>query len=92
MALGKHQLCLLATMASPFSLLVVGDKLSASLASKGLLEPRGRKDLSEGFLGITPTGLRSLADALERGDVEQFFAPEFTRDRVRIYMSGRLRK
>ena len=90
--LGKHQLCLLATMGSPFSLLVVGDRLSASLVARGDMEPRHRKGLADGFLGITPTGLRILADAMERGELEQFFAPEFTRDRPRIYISGRAPK
>lgn len=91
--LGKHQLCLLATLASPFMLLVVSDKLSRSLVQRGLLEPRrppikGDKD-DGGFFGITPAGLRALADALERGNVEQFFDEKFERDRVRLYMSGR---
>lgn len=91
-AFGRHQLCLLASMGSPFSLLVVGDRLAASLVARGLLEPRNRKGLADGFLGVTPKGLRDLADALEAGQLEQFFAPEFTRDRPRIYITGRARK
>lgn len=85
--LGKNQLCLLATMASPFSLLIVGDKLSATLVSKGLLEPRHHSGKG-GFLGITPRGLYALGDAMTRGDIEQFFDPKFQRDRARIYISG----
>ena len=93
--LGKHQLALLATMGSPFMLLVVSDKLSRSLVHRGLLEPRRpprRSDKDDGgFFGITPAGLRALADALEGGDLEQFYDEQFERDRVRLYMSGRKR-
>lgn len=87
MRLGKHQLCLLATMASPFSLLVVKDKIAASLAEKGLIAPHSKA--GDSFFGITPAGLRVLADAIERGEVDQFFDPKFERDRVRMHMSAK---
>lgn len=85
MKLGRHQLCLLATMGSPFSLLVIRDKVSRSIESRGLLAPR----LNDGLFGITPSGLRTLADALESGELEPFFDGRYReRDKVRIYMSG----
>lgn len=98
--LGKHQLSLLATMASPFSLLVVGDKVAGSLEKRGLLETRAPKHVSDevkgkhpkGFLSITPAGLRAVAAALEAGELEQFYDPKFQRDRVRIYISGEATK
>ncbi len=75
-----------ATMGSPFHTLVVGDKVSRSLAKRGLLEPVGDPETKDaGFFTITPAGLRVLADALECGKVEQFFDPRFRRDRVRLY-------
>ena len=92
MRLGKHQLCLLATMASPFSLLIVPDKVALSLHKRGLLASRSQRFASgeeKDCLSVTPTGLRALADALERGDIEQFFDPKFTRDQVRLYLDGR---
>lgn len=75
MALGKRQLKLLAGMGSPFSWLIVGDRLSDSLAKRGLLKPRS--DGSYSFFRITPAGLRTLADALERGELEQFVDKRF---------------
>jgi hypothetical protein len=84
--LGRHQLCLLATMGSPFSLLVIRDKVSQSIESRGLLAP-SRKD---GLFGITPQGLRTLADALERGELEPFFDGRFReRDMTRLYINGK---
>ena len=87
--LGKHQLCLLATMASPFNILIVPDPIAKGLIKRGLLEerPHPRKK-GEGCFATTPLGLRVLADALERGDLEQFFDQKFERDRVRIYLDG----
>lgn len=85
MKLGKHQLCLLATMASPFSLLIVGDKISRSLVKRGLLAPHFAK--SDGFHGVTPSGLRAVAEAMERGDLEQFMDPKYRRDQARLYWS-----
>ena len=88
--LGKHQLCLLASMASPFSLVVVGDGISRSLVKRGLLgvhwNPRKDRD---GFLGITPAGLRTLADQMQAGKLEQFLDPKYERDRARLYISAR---
>ncbi len=75
-------------MGSPFHALVVADKVSRSLARRGLLEPVGNPEAKDaGFFTITPTGLRMLADALERGKVEQFFDPRFRRDRARLYVN-----
>jgi len=89
--LGKHQLCLLATMASPFSLLVVGDRISRSLVRRGLLGQHfAKKD--DAFIGITPAGLRALADEMEAGRLEPFLEPEFQRDQVRIYLNIRKTK
>lgn len=91
MRLGKHQLNLLATMASPFSALIVKDRVAVSLAKRGLLAPHfaGKKGVGSGpaatnrdsFFGITPAGLRALADAYEAGQLEQFLDPKFQRDR-----------
>lgn len=68
MRLGKLQIKLLAGLGSPFTLLVVGDALSASLVKRGLLvATRG-----DSLFRITPAGLRELADVLDRGDLEQF--------------------
>ncbi len=85
MRLGKHQLCLLASMASPFSALVVGDKVSRSLVDKGLLAPHFSD--KDAWHGITAKGLRELADQFEAGNLNQFLAPDFQRDKVRLYMS-----
>lgn len=89
MALGKNQLCLLATMASPFSLLVVDDALGKSLVKRGYLAPHFHPKKTGGFLAITPTGLRALAVALEKGEIEQFFDPRYLRDRARIYIDAK---
>jgi hypothetical protein len=87
--LGRNQLCLLATIGSPFSLLILRDKVSRSVEERGLVEPRK----NDGLFGITPAGLRTLADALERGDLEPFFDGRFQdRDRVRLYLSGKAAK
>lgn len=78
--LGKHQLRLLLQLGSPGMRLVVGDRLSRSLERRGLLRATGGpvktddgRDLPPGLFQITPAGLRALADALERGQLEQFF-------------------
>lgn len=91
MRLGKHQLCLLATTASPFNALIVKDGVAASLAKRALLAPHfaGKKGVDSGddsFFGITPAGLRALADAYEAGQLEQFLDPKFQRDRTRLYI------
>lgn len=88
-ALGKHQLCLLATMASPFSLLVVDDALGTSLVKRGYLAPHFHPTKTCGFLAITPTGLRALAVALEKGEIEQFYDSRYLRDRARIYIDAK---
>ena len=61
--LGKHQTRLLAGLGSPTLRLVVADKLSDSLERHGLL----KSDHQGGFVGITPAGLRRLADEMEAG-------------------------
>jgi hypothetical protein len=72
--LGKLQLERLLALASPSMLLVVGDDLSDSLIKRGLLKPRLRRR-PEAFHGITPAGLRVLADAYEAGQLKQFMKP-----------------
>lgn len=68
--LGKRQLEALMRLASPGVAIVVPDKVDRSLERRGYLKPlTGRSD---GFLRITPAGLRALADAFERGELEQF--------------------
>ncbi len=72
--LGKLQLERLLGLASPSMLLVVGDKLSASLVKRGLLKPRFR-ERPDAWHGITPAGMRALADAYEAGHLKQFMKP-----------------
>ena len=73
--LGKHQLQRLMGLASPGSLLIVaGDELSKSLAARGLTAPK-LKNKPDAWHGITPKGLRALADAMEAGQLEQFMRP-----------------
>ena len=71
--LGKNQLQRLMGMASPSSLLVVGDDLvSRSLVKRGLVKPK-LPDSPDAWLQITPAGMRALADAYEAGQLDQFF-------------------
>lgn len=71
--LGKNQLQRLMGLGSPGCLLVVAsDKVSKSLVARGLTKPRFA-DSPDAWHGITPAGLRALADALEAGDCEPFF-------------------
>lgn len=79
--LGKLQLERLLGLASPSMLLIVGDKLSESLVKRGLLKPRFR-DRPHAWHGITPAGMRALADAYEAGHLKQFMKP-FPRKRKR---------
>jgi hypothetical protein len=72
--LGKLQLERLLGLASPGMLLVVGDKISASLVKRGLLRPRLKKRPNS-WHGITPAGMRALADAYEAGQLKQFMKP-----------------
>lgn len=75
MHLGKNQLERLMGLASPGCLLIVGnDKVSRSLVKRGLLWPKDDNDRFA-WLGITPAGLRALADALEAGELQQFMKP-----------------
>ena len=76
--LGKLQLEFLVGLSSPTCLLVVGNAVSASLVKRGLLRPHF-PDKPEAWHRITPSGLRTLADALEAGHLDQFmtkFPPE----------------
>lgn len=71
--LGKNQLERLLGLATPYSLLVVGDgPVIASLVKRGLLKPKKVAD-PMAFLQITPAGMRALADAFEAGQLDQFF-------------------
>jgi hypothetical protein len=71
--LGKNQLERLCGLASPSSLMIVGDGVTLSLAKRGLLAPK-KLDDPNAWLQITPAGLRVLADAFEAGLLEQFFS------------------
>lgn len=62
MKLGKEQLRLLCGCASPYSALVLPDKVSRSLVKRGLF-----RENTGGSSCITPAGLRALADAMENG-------------------------
>jgi hypothetical protein len=74
MKLGKNQLHRLLGLASPGMMLVVGgDRVSNSLVKRGLIGPR--TDDPNAFLGITPNGMRALADAFEAGELQQFMKP-----------------
>jgi hypothetical protein len=66
--LGAKQIGMLSSLGSPYFALVVPCKLSQSLQKRGLLTPR--YPTSDGFLRITPAGLRALAAALERGELD----------------------
>lgn len=78
--LGKNQLQRLLGLASPGSLLIVADdRVSQSLMARGLTAPRFA-DEPNAWHAITPNGLRVLADALEAGQLQQFFKP-FPRER-----------
>lgn len=72
--LGKLQIEKLMGLASPSCLLIVGDKVSASLVQRGLLRPNF-PDNPDAWHRITPNGLRALADAYEAGQLEQFMKP-----------------
>jgi hypothetical protein len=73
MKLGKNQLERLLGLASPTSLLVVGgDRVIRSLAKRGMVKAKDPCK-PNAWLQITPAGLRVLADALEAGELEQFF-------------------
>lgn len=72
--LGKLQLQMLLGLASPSMILIVGDKVSASLVQRGLLKPNFDED-PEAFHRITPAGMRALADAYEAGQLAQFMKP-----------------
>lgn len=64
MRIGQQQLRMLIMSASPTSILVTPDKVSASLVARGLLASDER-----GGCTITPAGLRILADEMEAGRI-----------------------
>lgn len=78
--LGKQQMRLLITLASPGTLLVIADARSESLERLGLVKAHSpavpakppAKAIPAGMVGITPAGLRRLADEMEAGRLEQF--------------------
>lgn len=72
--LGKLQLERLLALASPSMLLIVGDGISKSLVKRGLMKPRYAKR-PDAWHGITPAGMRVLADAYEAGELKQFMKP-----------------
>ena len=72
--LGKLQLERLMGLASPSALLIVGDVISKSLVKRGLLRPNF-PDTPDAWHRITPAGMRTLADAYEAGQLEQFMKP-----------------
>lgn len=80
--LGKNQLERLLGLASPSSLLVVGDAVSKSLVKRGFLAPKF-DDRPDAWHQITPAGMRWLADAFEAGLLQQFFKP-FPRERAAV--------
>lgn len=65
MRIGKHQTRTLMLVASPFNMLVTENGVSRSLLQRGLLRRYGRAGTQ-----ITADGLRSLADAMDRGVVD----------------------
>lgn len=69
--LGKHQLEFLMGLSSPTCLMVVGNAVSKSLVKRGLLKPHF-PDKPEAWHRITPAGMRTLADAFEAGQLDQF--------------------
>ncbi|MBN9472081.1 MAG: hypothetical protein J0J10_25275 [Bosea sp.] len=68
--LGTQQLRLLCGLGSPGTALVVPDRISNSLVTRGLL--RNTHPSKPGMQRITPAGLRQLADDLEAGRLDQF--------------------
>lgn len=66
MKLGPKQLEVLCGLARPTALVVMPDKITRSLERRGLLKAE-HEDGS--FAGITPAGLRHLADELESGRI-----------------------
>lgn len=65
--LGKRQIDLLAMMTSVGRALVVPNEVSKALCKRGLMEVSGR-DI-DGFVVVTPNGLRALADAMDAGKI-----------------------
>lgn len=74
--LGKNQLHWLLVLGSPARRVVTGDRAVRSLVKRGLLKAAGSD--GDSIFQITPDGLRALADAHERGDLEQFYDKRLT--------------
>lgn len=71
--LGRNQIERLLGLASPSSLLIVGDdRVCRSLVTRGLLAPHFPND-RHAWLRITPAGMRVLAELYEAGCLDQFF-------------------
>lgn len=66
--IGKNQLRLLITLASPTMMLMTGGKEAVAMASRGLLQER-RQGNGVGY-SISSSGLRALADEMEAGRVD----------------------
>ena len=71
--IGKNQLRLLRQL-GPHLMLVVGDKLSASMVKRGLLQSAASD--GDAFFHLSPNGLRALADAIDAGLVEPLQLPK----------------
>jgi hypothetical protein len=85
MSLGTKQRDMLGALASPSVAMIVPDKVALSLVKRGLL-----RTYDGGFACITPSGLRTLANELEEGRVEdaiQWTAKE--REKNKSRHSGR---
>ena len=68
--IGKNQLFVLITLASPTMLLLTPGKAEASMVKRGLLRERE----PGGPLAITAAGLRTLADEMDAGRVDDAMA------------------
>lgn len=81
--LGKNQLQLLQGLASLRAALVVPNKVSQSLVSRGLLaaQPDGS------FAHLTPAGLRLLADEIDAGRVQMFSIAAFRAQELPRHLS-----
>lgn len=66
--LGCEQINYLKAMGGVGRFLVVPDKVSDSLCARGLMKSHGT---DRSFVGITPAGLRALADLLDAGIIPE---------------------
>lgn len=65
--LGKRQLEMLILCCSPLSLLLTPDAVSDALVTKGLMTATRKGPRSPA--SISASGLRAVADAMDRGDI-----------------------